>query len=214
MRQQLLIGSAAAAAVVLSTAAIVTVQPSSRAPGFAQNLALQDFNFASRQQFSRADLNRNEQLEEHEYVALAVVTSELAHLNGFLALQGVEKVNVLPLDKRAGQEFDSAERRRIASDARASFRQLSMGALSISEDQYIGARQSLFITFDQDGDNRLNGGDLDSFSIALIEPHYVEDPLSPAQNAEFDEAPFIGYFHVDAPADAPTVRDRLKRSRD
>lgn len=87
--------------------------------------------------FQRADLNDDGVLNELEYQALAVVTAELARLNGFVSVMVDGGVRTVALSREPLAPLSGADRTRIEAIAFRDF-QLAAGAdNAISEGEFV-----------------------------------------------------------------------------
>lgn len=116
--------------------------------------------------FERADLNNDGYLGDEEYSILAVVTAELARLNGFIvvdAQEGVltvrtllsDKADLSHRDKEAIRDRAVREHARIAGDDQR-----------VTRDEFVDAALERFIASDTDRNGRLTGEELTVFAAS------------------------------------------------
>ncbi len=181
---------------VIGTAIVFASRPVDAYPAAAERLSLADFSHASSRQFHRADLDGSGLLEQEEFVALAVVSAELARLNGFVALDGHKQLKVLDLPNEDNLAAPDLNRRRIEQSARAIYADLAFGGPGILESSYVIAREVSFRKLDQDQDNSLSGPDLGRLAIALTHPAPSEQPTTDPAEIDQETGPFIGILQL------------------
>lgn len=116
--------------------------------------------------FERADLGNDGALDEDEYVTLAIVTAELARLNGFVAIDqsgGVTTV-ALPIEKNAG--LTGHERGRVWERAAREYAVAAGDDHRLSKDEFIGAVLEQFLANDVNRNGVLSSRELVAFGLA------------------------------------------------
>ncbi|MHA7871912.1 MAG: hypothetical protein ACX939_06140 [Hyphococcus sp.] len=95
--------------------------------------------------FARADRNRDGALNVDEYAALSVVTAELAHLNGFIAIERKEDAPAIARLPSADQAaLSSIQQTRIAAVARSRFYVFAGEDGAMNSDEFSRAQMSVF----------------------------------------------------------------------
>jgi hypothetical protein len=120
--------------------------------------------------FARADIDKSGALDANEYSALAVVTAELARLNGFVAIEtgGEPQIVLLPIE--APGALTGGERARVDAVARTNFYAIAGEDSLISRDEYLGDQAARFIEADRNGNGALAKTELVAYAAreALI----------------------------------------------
>lgn len=116
--------------------------------------------------FVRADLDESGDLDANEYAALAIVTAELARLNGFvvLAADGADEIVALPV--KAREALGSGERARIDAVARAEYYAAAGADGRMSLAEFAAERAANFAAADRDRNGRLTHRELSAFAAA------------------------------------------------
>jgi hypothetical protein len=116
--------------------------------------------------FERADLDASGALDADEYAALAIVTAELARLNGFIALAADGAAEIVALPIKGRESLSRGERARIDAVARAEFYAAAGADGQMSKAEYAAERAAGFAAADRDGDGRLKARELTLFAAA------------------------------------------------
>lgn len=114
--------------------------------------------------FARADLDRSGALDADEYAALAIVTAELARLNGFIALEIGDGQEVVSLPIEAPMALAGAERARVGAVARAEFYASAGDDGLMDLDEYTGEQAARFKAADRNRNGALAKTELVSFA--------------------------------------------------
>ena len=114
--------------------------------------------------FARADRDGDAALSVDEFAALTIVNAELAHLNGFIAVEeaGVAKTVALPI--ATGAALAPTEHARIDAVARHRFYGFSGDDGLIDEAEFIQFHKSEFNTADMNKSGVLNGRELNFYA--------------------------------------------------
>lgn len=114
--------------------------------------------------FARADVDRSGALDANEYAALAIVTAELARLNGFIALEIGDGQEVVPLPIEAPMALAGVERTRVDAVARTEFYAVAGddGLMDLTE--YAGEQAERFKAADGNRNGALARTELVSFA--------------------------------------------------
>jgi len=115
--------------------------------------------------FMRADLDRSGTLDADEYASLALVTAELARLNGFLAIEtGADAAAQVSLPIAAPSAISSAERVRIDAVARSEFYAAAGADAALTLEEYLTVKADQFDTADRNGNGQLGRAELAAFA--------------------------------------------------
>lgn len=156
------LAAAAAAGASLVSSAAVAPQPTYAIE--AARLEAAAAATGAARLFERADLDNNGFLDRDEYEILAVVTAELAQLNGFIVIdagRGAETVAVA----RAGKGLlDETKKARIEDLARREFRSFAGDDERLASDEFVTAQLEMFLAIDADRNGVLAGAELKSFA--------------------------------------------------
>ncbi len=155
-------GFAAALAVGagLVHAASVDPRPAYGAP--AAQLEATTVAETARAVFSRADLDNDNELSRDEYATLAVVTAELARLNGFVAVDYAGGVRTARLP-RAGA-WSNAERARVEASANRDYALFAGDDDRMTDAEFVTARLEALSLADADRNGVLRGMELTRFA--------------------------------------------------
>ncbi len=116
--------------------------------------------------FERADLNADGALDRDEYRALAIVTAELASLNGFVSLEIDGAARALPLPAGSPKSLSRAERVRIDAVASRAFHAASGADIVIDKSEFIAEARQNFRAADRNRNGVLNARELQTFAAA------------------------------------------------
>ena len=114
--------------------------------------------------FQRADLDRDGSLDVDEFAALTIVTAELAHLNGFIAVEkdGALETIVLPITAPAA--LGDAEQTRIDAVARHAFYAFAGSDGKMQQGEYSGLQEAIFAASDLNANGALTSAELPLFA--------------------------------------------------
>lgn len=159
-------GGAAALAAGASLISSAAVAPSPAYPSEAVRLEAAGAASSALHIFDRADLDNNEFLDRDEYEILAVVTAELARLNGFIALDagvGIETVAIAPASDGS---LAKAEKARVEDRARREFQLYAGDDERLAPDEFVDAQLEIFLATDADRNGVLVGAELKAYAHA------------------------------------------------
>ena len=114
--------------------------------------------------FARADLDASGALDADEYVSLAIVTAELSRLNGFIALSGHGRDDVVALPIEAAGAISIAERVRVEAVTRGEFYVAAGADALLSGEEYAAAQSARFAAADRNSNGHLARGELVAFA--------------------------------------------------
>ncbi len=122
--------------------------------------------------FQRADRDQDAVLNADEYATLSIVSAELARLNGFVVIEGVEGPATLTLAGNAPSALSSAEHVRVDAVARSTFYAHAGDDGRMNEEEYARAQRALFEVADFNRNGVLQRGELEVFAQkqALLSP--------------------------------------------
>lgn len=121
--------------------------------------------------FAQADLDKSDALDADEYAALAIVTAELARLNGFIALAPDGEGEIVALPVKGSESLGPGERARVEAVARAEFYAAAGADAKMSKAEFAAERAANFAAADRNGDGRLMKRELSTF--AAVEARLV-----------------------------------------
>lgn len=155
------VAAAVAAVAGLVNGAAVVPAPAYGAPAQSLEAAAAAHNAASL--FDRADLSNDGALDDEEFVILAIVTAELARLNGFVAidLEGSARTVALP---GLRSPLNAAEKSAIGERAFREFARLAGDDERLARDEFVGAALERFLVSDADRNGVLAGGELSAYA--------------------------------------------------
>ena len=110
--------------------------------------------------FDRADRDGDAALNVDEFAALAVVTAELAHLNGFVAVEVEDEVKTIALPASQPSALARSEHARIDAVARHAFYGFAGADGFLDRDEYIRMQSAVFEASDLNANGRLNKREL------------------------------------------------------
>lgn len=110
--------------------------------------------------FDRADRDGDAALNVDEFAALAVVTAELAHLNGFVAVEVEDEVKTIALPASQPSALARSEHARIDAVARHAFYGFAGVDGFLDRDEYIRMQSAVFEASDLNANGRLNKREL------------------------------------------------------
>ncbi len=129
-----------------------------------QTLSSEDAAAHALSVFARADLDGSGALDVNEYAALAIVTAELARLNGFIALEVGDGQEIVPLPINAPSALAGSERARVTAVAHAEFYALAGDDALMDFSEYAGEQDARFAAADRNRNGALAKAELVSFA--------------------------------------------------
>ena len=114
--------------------------------------------------FARADLDRSGALDANEYVSLAIVTAELARLNGFVALEIGDAAEIVSVPITPPSAMSSAERIRVEAVARNEFYAAAGDDGLMSVEEFLGEQAARFEAADRNRNGALGKSELVNFA--------------------------------------------------
>lgn len=114
--------------------------------------------------FDRADFDNDSELSREEYVTLAVVTAELARLNGFIAVDYAGGVRTAAVP--SGAPWSAKERARIEASAERDYARLAGEDERMTKEEFMTARLEAMTAADFDRNGVLAGVELTRFAAA------------------------------------------------
>lgn len=152
--------AAVAAGAGLVQAASVEPLPAYGAP--ATQLEAATVAATAKSVFDRADLDNDGELSREEFTTLAIVTAELARLNGFVAVDYSGGVRTAALPRASA--WSSAERARIEEGAARDYEISAGDDQRMSADEFIAVRLEAMAAADLDRNGVLKGVELTRFA--------------------------------------------------
>ncbi len=129
------------------------------------SLTLDDFLDHTGSLFASADFDQNNVLDTDEYATFMVVKAEMAHLNGFLAIEVNNKAYKLPLHLSTNsQSMDKFERTRIDALARTNFYTSAGNDQALSQTEFLSNARKMFDQADKNLNGILKGKELKTFT--------------------------------------------------
>lgn len=112
--------------------------------------------------FEKADLNNDGELDEDEYSLAALVTAELALLNGFYAIDAGDGVETVAI-ATARRALNDAEKVELLSSAVREFAAVAGDDERLDQSEYVNAQLEVFLANDTDRNAVLAAGELIAF---------------------------------------------------
>lgn len=158
-----LVAAFAAPAVALASigaSAAISLSDGAAYGKSAERLTAEALRANAEATFARADLDRSGALEAVEYTALALVTAELARLNGFVPVDYGEGVYTVSLNLSEPAGLTRAERVRVESVARSRFYAAAGQDGRMTGEQFVADQERRFTDADLNHDGVLSGKEL------------------------------------------------------
>lgn len=114
--------------------------------------------------FMRADQNLDQRLDVDEFAALSIVTAELAHLNGFIAIDNGGAVRTIALPVVAPAALSATEHARIDAVSRHTFYAFAGEDSRLDGNEYVRLQSVVFGEADLNGNGALAKKELDIFA--------------------------------------------------
>ncbi len=158
--------TAAAAAALVVVASLVGVEAPGPAygDGALEKLTREEAAAYSRSVFQRADIDHDGALDVDEYAALAVVKAELAHLNGFIAVERNGALETVALPINAPAALGDSEQTRIDAVARHTFYAFAGSDGKMQQGEYLGLEDAIFASSDLNSNGALTRAELPLFA--------------------------------------------------
>lgn len=114
--------------------------------------------------FQRADRDGDGALNVDEFAALTIVTAELAHLNGFIAVERAGSVQTIALPAGAPGALGDAEQTRIDAVARHTFYAFAGNDGKMQQGEYLSLQAAIFASSDLNANGDLTNAELSIFA--------------------------------------------------
>lgn len=114
--------------------------------------------------FQRADFDQNGTLNADEYATLAIISAELARLNGFVVIETSAGPSTVSLRSTAPASLSGAEHTRIDAVARSMFYNAAGDDGRMDEAEYIVAQRAVFDQADFNSNGALRKAELELFA--------------------------------------------------
>lgn len=157
-----LIAAAAAAGVALTS--LVDAPTDAYADASLTQLSVDDATSNAIKIFARADLDGDAALSADEFAALSIVTAELAHLNGFVAIETGDKVKTIALANAGGMALSQSEHARIEAVARHAFYAFAGEDGLMAQSEFLGMQAAQFAASDINANGKLNRRELSIYA--------------------------------------------------
>ncbi len=155
-------GFAAALAVGAGLVHAASVEPPGAYGAPAVQLEATTVATTAKTVFDRADLDNDMELSREEFVTLAIVTAELARLNGFVAVDYSRGVRTAALP-RAGA-WTAAERSHVEAAGVRDYELFAGDDERMTRDEFVAARLEAMTASDIDRNGVLSGVELARFA--------------------------------------------------
>jgi len=159
-------GFAAAAAIGASLVSSATVDPQPAYPMQAFKIEAAAAATNAARLFDRADLDNNGALDREEFEILAIVTAELAQLNGFVSIDAGNGIETIAVAREGTKVLETSDKARIRERALREFRATAGDDERLTADEFVDAQLEQFLSSDADRNGVLAGGELKSFGYA------------------------------------------------
>lgn len=153
---------AAAAGVALTS--YIGADNSAYDGGAVQRLSQGEAAAHANQIFQRADRSGDGALDVDEFAALSVVTAELAHLNGFVALEKSGAVQTISVPVNAPGALPGNEHARIDAVARHTFYAFAGEDGKMQQGDYLDLQSAIFASSDLNANGALTRSELSLFA--------------------------------------------------
>ena len=115
-------------------------------------------------EFERADRDGDKVLSADEYSALAIIKAELAHLNGFIALDIDGDVRTIAIPVSDQSALSRTEHIRIEAVARHTFYAFAGADGKMDADDFIGLNAAIFAAADRNNNQALTKIELKAYA--------------------------------------------------
>jgi hypothetical protein len=155
-------GLAAAVAISAGLVHAASVDPQPAYAAQATQVEASTIAQTAKTVFARADLDNNGALSEEEFVTLAVVTGELARLNGFVPVDYSGGVRTAKL--AFADAWSNETRARIETAAERDYAYFAGDDGRLDAGEFVSARLEALSTADRDRNGVLTGAELQRFA--------------------------------------------------
>ncbi|MEO1136320.1 MAG: hypothetical protein AAFW68_06880 [Pseudomonadota bacterium] len=114
--------------------------------------------------FKRSDRDGDDALSVDEFAALTIVTAELAHFNGFVAVETEEKLGTIALPVNAPLALGDAEQTRIDAVARHTFYAFAGDDGKMQQAEFLDLQTAIFLSSDLNANGALTKSELAIFA--------------------------------------------------
>lgn len=157
--------TALAATALVAAASLVGVKtPPAYEDGAVTKLTQAEAASFAEGVFRRADIDRDGALDVDEFAALSIVTAELAHLNGFVAVEKEGALETIALPVSAPAALGDAEQTRIDAVARHTFYAFAGSDGKMQQGEYSGLQEAIFASSDLNANGALTSAELPLFA--------------------------------------------------
>ena len=156
--------TAIAAVAGLAFSSADDLQPAAYDGAQVSQLTLDDLSSHANTVFVRSDRDLDNALDVDEFTALAVVTAELAHLNGFVAIDSAEGVSVIELPSVRPAALSPGEHARIAAVAQHVFYSFAGRDGKMDAEEFLSTQTSAFEAADLNNNGALKRKELRIFA--------------------------------------------------
>lgn len=156
-------GAVAAAGVAIASF-VGTSAPAAYDDGELKRLSAAEASTHAERMFARSDRNGDGVLDVNEFAALTIVTAELAHLNGFVAVEKEATVETIGLPVNAPAALPAAEHARIDAVARHAFYAFAGNDGKMQQGEFIGLQDAIFASSDLNANGALTRTELSIYA--------------------------------------------------
>lgn len=114
--------------------------------------------------FERSDRDGDRTLNVDEFAALSIVTAELAHLNGFIAIEHEDGVKTIPLSAAGQGALSASEHVRVNAVARHVFYNFAGPDRALDAEEYARLQSAHFKASDLNANGDLNRKELSVYA--------------------------------------------------
>ncbi len=153
------------AAMIAAGAGLVHAASIEKSPAYAAaatQLEAATVAATAKEVFARADLNNDGILSGDEYLTLAVVSAELARLNGFVPVDYAGGVRVAAMPR--AEAWTKSDRARVEAAAEREYAAFAGDDLRMSRDEFVAARLESMAAADTDRNGVLTGAELTRYA--------------------------------------------------
>lgn len=157
------------AAAIAAGAGLVTSAGVEAVPAYGAAATKLDVDAAARHAasvYQRADLDNDGALDSDEFEVLAIVTAELARLNGFVAVDVSGGARTVAVATGGKPSLSATEKARLSARADREFDFIAGDDLKLAPDEFVAATLEAFMANDVDRNGALTGAELAAFAAA------------------------------------------------